>query len=145
MKQDFIETVVGLALDDEWQRYLRVDDVYDVQLHGELPDDVTIRISVPVTTCLRTHFCADRKRGLCVTDREQDIESNSRRHHPVSEHGFEYVAEIAGILNSVASAVNAHCRAGIMKMVIGRFAACKQGEVIDLDEKGNVQTKGTQP
>ena len=129
---------------NSWQEELTFNDVVNaMDYDATFGRDISVRITVPIFTVLRRHFCSDSQKGLCVTKQECDI-GKGRRHKPVDYLAFEEIEDIAAILNSVAAAVNLYCRNRILKIISAQLAAAKIDDVIDLDEKGNVQTKGAQ-
>ena len=130
---------------NSWQEELAFNDVFNaMDYDATFGRDISVRITVPIFAVLRRHFCSDSKKGLCVTKLECDI-GKGRRHQPVDYLAFEEIEDIAAILNSVAAAVNLYCRNRILKIISAQLAKAKIDDVIDLNEKGNVQTKGAQP
>ena len=144
MVKGFIETAIGLADKDDWLEHLEVFEVHDAQMMCNMECDATVRITVPIDMFLRRHFCVDRNGCLCVTEAEHDINPKRRQHRPVDEMDGRGLTGVAELLNVIASAVNAYCRARIIRVIQTELAALSGGDVIDLDEKGNVQTKGAQ-
>ena len=145
MKRGMIETAIGLADKEDWLEHLEVFEVEEAQAMSGMEVDASIRIVVPIRTFLRRHFSVDQNGCLCVTAAERDINAKRRRHRPVEEMSIGGMSGIARVLNIIAEAVNAYCRARLIKIIQDELAVYDTGEVIDLDEKGNVQTKGAQP